>query len=211
MYSTQFSRTQRNEIARDSLKLETDNRFLQKAESGLKETSLSIVYILVFFLIPQLLLIKQVSHFFQNTEKQRRSEDKCCKQKPFFPAIFNWLNKTNIFFLAFSLHGVKAQPKFCIDCWYIWIAYKSMQNFTLVCVLDHQQTVTKKALTNNICLMFPVLQTFVTNYMKFTFITPEHFRFTLLTSFSGTPLKSAKNSRCSLPVSSSVKASNWGQ
>lgn len=34
---------------------------------------------------------------------------------------------------------------------------------------------------------------------------------TLPTSFSGTPLKRAKNSTCSLPVSSSVMASNWGQ
>lgn len=34
---------------------------------------------------------------------------------------------------------------------------------------------------------------------------------TLPTSFSGTPLKRAKNSTCSLPVSSSVIASNWGQ
>lgn len=34
---------------------------------------------------------------------------------------------------------------------------------------------------------------------------------TLPTSFSGTPLKRAKNSTCSLPVNSSVMASNWGQ
>lgn len=34
---------------------------------------------------------------------------------------------------------------------------------------------------------------------------------TLPTSFSGTPLKRAKNSTCSLPVISSVMASNWGQ
>lgn len=35
--------------------------------------------------------------------------------------------------------------------------------------------------------------------------------FTLQTSFSGTPLRSAKNSKCSRPVSSSLTASNCGQ